>query len=102
MGTHATHNPVNCGLPPSYHSGPPTGRRDLPPKALPNRAELDRSVMNRRIHPSMWLLTPLLGLALATAAAAGSYEEPPINYNSATPADPVARLQKQIDAGRVK
>ena len=35
----------------------------------------------------MWLLTPLLGLALATAAAAGSYEEPPINYNSATPAD---------------
>src|SRR5436305_13113394 len=67
-----------------------------------NRAEPDQPVMNRRMNPSTWLLTPLLGLVLATAAAAGSYEEPPINYNTAAPADPVARLQKQIDAGRVK
>jgi hypothetical protein len=45
------------------------------------------------------LLVPLLAdISLGQAA----YEAEPINYNKAKPTDPIAKLQAQIDAGKVK
>lgn len=58
--------------------------------------------MNSRTQLSIWFLAPLLALALASPAAAASYEEPPIDYHTAAPADPISRLQEKLDAGRVK
>ena len=42
---------------------------------------------------------------LVTAAPArgqSAFEQDPVNYNTATPTDPVARLQADLDAGRAK
>ena len=49
----------------------------------------------------------ILPLVLACLAGAGiargeDFDQPPINYSTATPENPITRLQKRIDSGEVK
>ena len=49
------------------------------------------------------LLFVFVAIAAARPAMAGpALDQPPINYMTTTPDDPVARLQKRIDSGKTK
>jgi hypothetical protein len=54
------------------------------------------------MHALGWAVLIVLAAAPTRVVAQAAYEQDPINYLSAPVDDPVARLQKRIDAGEVK
>jgi hypothetical protein len=69
------------------------------------RQRLASSDVRRRSAANAVVACVVICALLASASPAGAgapYEQEPINYLTATPDDPVARLRKRLDAGDVK
>ena len=71
------------------------------PRTLPCRR---KPAPAGRRHPGGFGLAVMLTLAVAVSAAqaADPFDREPINYSSPQTSDPVARLQKAIEAGEVE
>jgi len=62
-----------------------------------------RETQHSTIHWSVQIIVGaiLLPMFVCSNCTAAPFEESPINYNKATPDDPISRLQEKIDSGKI-
>jgi hypothetical protein len=69
---------------------------------MPGVRQNQEAAVTRRTLTSGWLLACLLAVFARSTAAQGAdgFDQPPIEYSSATPANPISDLERRIEAGK--